>query len=120
MAERVAGEPVEGQSYDQDQVAGSKKGAITGATSAVPTAAPIERRRTGGRARRRTQVERRLSRDLRSKGELPTAIQRSARRAPCWTPGRNLMTDAGSVGKASIDWDHLDATDSTSELGSLI
>src|SRR5215471_18029334 len=69
MAERVAGEPVEGQSYDQDQVAGSKKGAITGATSAVPTAAPIERRRTGGRARRRTQVERRLSRVVRRPAE---------------------------------------------------
>jgi len=30
------------------------------------------------------------------------------------------MTDAGLLGKASIDWDHLDATDSTGELGSLI
>jgi hypothetical protein len=30
------------------------------------------------------------------------------------------MTDAGLTGKASIDWDHLDATDSTGELGSLI
>ena len=30
------------------------------------------------------------------------------------------MTDAGLMGKASIDWDHLDATDSTGELGSLI
>jgi hypothetical protein len=30
------------------------------------------------------------------------------------------MTDAGLMGKASIDWDHLDATDSTGQLGSLI
>ena len=30
------------------------------------------------------------------------------------------MTDAGLMGKASIDWDHLDATDSIGELGSLI
>ena len=30
------------------------------------------------------------------------------------------MTDAGLMGKASIDWDHLDTTDSTGELGSLI
>ena len=30
------------------------------------------------------------------------------------------MTDAGLMGKAIIDWDHLDATDSTGQLGSLI
>ena len=30
------------------------------------------------------------------------------------------MTDARLVGKASIDWDHLDTTDSTGQLGSLI
>ena len=30
------------------------------------------------------------------------------------------MTDAGLMDKASINWDQLDATDSTSELGSLI
>ena len=30
------------------------------------------------------------------------------------------MTDAGPLGKASIDWDHLDATGSTGQLGSLI
>jgi hypothetical protein len=30
------------------------------------------------------------------------------------------MTDAGLMGKASIDWDHVDTTDSTGELGSLI
>jgi hypothetical protein len=30
------------------------------------------------------------------------------------------MTDAGLMGKASIDWEHLDATDSAGELGSLI
>ena len=30
------------------------------------------------------------------------------------------MTDAGLLGKASIDWDHLNATDSTGELDSLI
>ena len=30
------------------------------------------------------------------------------------------MTDAGLMGKASIHWDHLDTTDSTGELGSLI
>jgi hypothetical protein len=30
------------------------------------------------------------------------------------------MTDAGLLGKASIDWDHLDTTDSTGQLGSLI
>src|SRR5580698_8826443 len=46
--------------------------------------------------------------------------RRSKRHTPCWTPGRNPMTDAGLMGKASIDWDHLDATDSTGQLGSLI
>jgi hypothetical protein len=30
------------------------------------------------------------------------------------------MTDAGLMRKASIDWDHLDTTDSTGDLGSLI
>ena len=30
-------------------------------------------------------------------------------------PGRQPMTDAGLLGKASIDWDHLDATDATGE-----
>ena len=30
------------------------------------------------------------------------------------------MTDAGLTGKASIDWDRLDATDATGEPGSLI
>ena len=30
------------------------------------------------------------------------------------------MADARLMGKASIDWDHLDTTDSTGELGSLI
>jgi hypothetical protein len=30
------------------------------------------------------------------------------------------MTDARLMGKASIDWDHLDTTDSTGQLGSLI
>jgi hypothetical protein len=48
-----------------------------------------------------------------------TAIRRS-RRHTRWTPARNPMTDAGLMGKASIDWDHLDTTDSTGELGSLI
>src|SRR4029077_11876485 len=48
------------------------------------------------------------------------AIQRSRRHTRCWPPGRNPMTDAGLMGKASIDRDHLDATDSTGELASLI
>jgi hypothetical protein len=30
------------------------------------------------------------------------------------------MTDTALTGKASIHWDHLDTTDSTGELGSLI
>jgi hypothetical protein len=30
------------------------------------------------------------------------------------------MTDTALTGKASIDWDHLDATNSNGELGSLI
>jgi hypothetical protein len=65
-----------GRSYDQDQVARSKKGAIPGTASAVPTSASAPSR---GRSSARANAR---------------AIRRSTRRAPCWTPGSRPMTDA--------------------------